>query len=92
MKSPLTSADQAEIPEPGIRLFPNPASDRLTISTAEIIREITIFDIHGKQVKRITAINSQTSDISVRDLAAGEYFVRTQNEMGRKSTVRFVKN
>jgi hypothetical protein len=90
MKSPLTSVDQAETSETDIHIFPNPVTDHLTISSNYLIEEIILFDIHGKQVKRV-AINSRASDINVSDLAAGVYLLRTINGAGVVATQRFVK-
>jgi beta-glucanase (GH16 family) len=90
MKSPLTSVDQAETSETDIHIFPNPVTDHLTISSNYLIEEIILFDIHGKQVKRV-AINSRASDINVSDLAAGVYLLRTINGDGVVATQRFVK-
>lgn len=92
LNSPLTLVDQPEIPAPGIRIFPNPVTDRLTVSSDYLIEEIVLFDIHGKLIRRINAINSQYSDILLSDLPAGVYLMRTRDASGRLSTTRFVKH
>lgn len=65
-----------EVNNNGLKIYPNPAKDALTIELADDIEEIEVYDIHGKMTlhRSIEAIKS--TQISVSNLADGIYFVR----------------
>ena len=73
-------------------IYPNPASDILTIATEANVEEIAIYDIYGRTT---TVYGLQTTDfvhsIDVADLEAGVYFVNIKTENGN-IVKRFVKN
>ncbi|MFA5815314.1 MAG: family 16 glycosylhydrolase [Bacteroidales bacterium] len=91
LTSPLTSVEQPELPDQGIHLFPNPVTDRLSVISTDIIEEIEVFDVHGKQVIRMSVVNSLSTDIMTGDLPAGVYLMRCRTIENRISTARFVK-
>lgn len=65
--------------------YPNPAKDRLTISSeSKIIDTITLSDILGRQVAIINP-NSHQTTIDVSDFSSGIYFAKisTQNGVSR---------
>jgi hypothetical protein len=69
----------AELAEAGIRVYPNPASDKLNIEleNKEDYR-VMITDVSGRVVKDENI--SGTSFISLDGIAAGSYTLRMQNE------------
>jgi hypothetical protein len=67
-----------------IRLYPNPANDKIHIEGLEKEAEITLFNAQGVLVKTITL--SGDADIAIGDLAPGLYFMR----LGTRS-VKFMK-
>lgn len=79
-----------------VSVFPNPASDNLTISyslqQAQSVG-IELYDLNGKQVKAFTAENttpgSYEKTIGVKDLERGVYFVRLTSN-GKKATQKMV--
>jgi glucose/arabinose dehydrogenase len=58
-------------------LFPNPASDQVTIAFPEVIEHgnIKIMDISGKTVREMTITANESENISVSDLKEGMYFI-----------------
>lgn len=60
-----------------ITLYPNPAIDKLTVSSESAISEITVMDATGKIVKTTT----ETS-FSVADLTSGIYFLTISTDQG----------
>ena len=68
-----------------IRLYPNPANDKIHIEGLEKEAEITLFNAQGVLVKTITL--SGDADIAIGDLALGLYFMR----LGTRS-VKFMKH
>lgn len=69
-------------------IYPNPASSSLSIinKSGEAIQSVSVFDIMGKEVKKI----SQTfTNILVDDLPSGVYFVsiKTSNSIGSQKLI-----
>ncbi len=72
-------------------LYPNPATNNLTIELTDknAVAELTVVDLFGKVVYT-SAINGSTT-IDVSELTSGVYLVRLNNN-GQTSSTRFVKN
>lgn len=80
---PLSIADnQIE----GLRIYPNPASDIVTIaSNAMSVKTVQLFDITGKQVMNVET----TSNINVASLNKGMYVMKITEE-GKTATSKLV--
>ena len=73
-----------------IKVYPNPAMDYFSLSENDVIKQITVYNILGKQVKSFNATNSQQYDIA--ELSSGIYLVGMMNEYGEVlKTVRLFK-
>lgn len=57
-----------------VRIFPNPATDYLYISFENTF-DLTIFDIHGKEIIRLKDVKNSVS-LPITHLKAGFYFVK----------------
>lgn len=65
-----------------IVIYPNPAQDRIIISTSEsrfIGDELIMIDISGKIVRRET-INSNEQEVDISSLQMGTYFLQIENK------------
>lgn len=63
----------------GIRLFPNPVTDRLNIQSKEVdISKIDIMTMHGRLV---TTVN-QPTEVSMKSLVPGIYYLRLHTNEG----------
>ncbi|RMB63824.1 T9SS C-terminal target domain-containing protein [Dokdonia sinensis] len=75
--------------EKRIQLFPNPATDSVTIKTSndDVIQHLEIYDTNGKHVKQVgfTGSNAQET-VDVSGLAKGVYMVKISN--GKTSTIK----
>jgi hypothetical protein len=69
--------------ENGIALYPNPATDRVTITLNER-SDVVIYDVTGGLVESFVA--NATYQLDVRGYAAGIYIIKSQGE-----AVRFIK-
>ena len=83
----------SEFPSPGddnLRVFPNPATEVLTISCSSenIIQSITIFDLKGNNVRQFNGFGSEIS-FSVADLPAGFYLYNGTFKTGERFRGRF---
>ena len=72
-------------------IYPNPVKDELFIATEESVKEISIYDIYGRQAMR-QQVNETTSQqvVNVADLNSGIYFVKIVTSEG-EVVKRFVK-
>ncbi len=67
--------------EYGIIIYPNPATNQLTIDNGQLtIKNIAILDITGKAIKQWTINNSQFT-IDMSDLNNGIYFIKVNNQV-----------
>lgn len=70
----------------GLRIYPNPANDVVTISTnSSAVKSVQMFDISGKQVLNVDT----DSTINVSTLSKGIYVVKIVEE-GKTSTSKLV--
>lgn len=68
----LTSVDQ--LGEMRLKVFPNPSRDVFRISTAELIKSVTVFDANGRTVSHTDDINANESLVS--GLQTGLHFMK----------------
>ena len=63
-----------------INLFPNPATDKLTIALGSNNKkvEVTIADITGQIIYKTVATNSEKVEVNTQDIPAGIYLVQIQ--------------
>lgn len=62
-----------------IDIYPNPASEKLTISGLEQVSvplNLYIYDLTGKQIRAVLSLNSKKIEIDVSNLASGLYFLK----------------
>ncbi|MFC4738733.1 T9SS type A sorting domain-containing protein [Flavobacterium ponti] len=72
--------------ESNITMYPNPAKNQVTISldnTNEVIANVNVIDMLGKQVIRLNKVNEITKSIDLSALNSGIYFIEieTQNKL-----------
>ena len=78
-----------------VRMYPNPNnSGILTISNSNTLREISIYDVLGKQVKYIelSATTQNTESINVSELNKGVYIVRFIGNSGVSESRKLIIN
>ncbi len=68
-----------------VNVYPNPTSDILNIQTAEIITNVTAYNITGQKV-----LQASTQTINVSELRAGVYILKVETLKG-SATLKFVK-
>lgn len=83
----LDVAIEDETQSDKIKIYPNPASSKLSIVSSEKIKKVEVLNILGGLIKEY---NSSVSNISVRHLKAGAYLLRITTEKSI-STQRFIK-
>lgn len=71
--------------ESGISLFPNPASNEITVSSKNAdITSLQIVDMLGKTVLRSEGLRIQNTTVNIAQLTSGIYFVVVNNQVSKK--------
>lgn len=66
-----------------MRMYPNPASDLITVSSANnIIIDINVLDTTGKVVHRQTNLNNKKANVDISNLQSGVYYIRSLTAKG----------
>lgn len=73
-----------------VKSYPNPVTDYFNISTKEIIEEVTVFNILGKQL-RILKPNLKEFSLNMENYHSGNYFINIKSE-NKTETLRVIKN
>ena len=83
------STDSFEIN--GFRLFPNPATNTLTLtSDSQIINEIAIYDLKGSLVIENSNTNTLRQEMNISALTPGLYITEVTSENGNRFTHKLV--
>ncbi len=75
----------------GVRVFPNPTQDVLTIDNADRVSQVELFNLLGQRVASFNNTAAQTS-IDMSQLQQGVYILNLRSANGALSTQRVVKN
>jgi len=77
-----------------VHLFPNPATDRISVGLTDNkdkIKEIELFSINGLRILNLShSISSNSCDINISELPAGNYIVKLKTEVSDYSS-KFTK-
>lgn len=71
--------DQFEILEKTISVFPNPASNMVSISSVKEIQSIQLYTISGKQILNHKELNTNNHRLDVSQLSKGFYLLKISN-------------
>ena len=75
----------------GIKYYPNPVKDILTIEAQGKIKSVKVFDASGKQLMTKEGANSAKSQIDFSRYAQGVYVVTTVLEDGTSTSTKVIK-
>ncbi len=73
-----TTSDEEIAPANEVMLYPNPVEETLIIKTAKEIDQLSVIDITGKTIFKLTEPDAATS-IDMSGLNSGIYFIRAQS-------------
>ncbi|MDL2240556.1 T9SS type A sorting domain-containing protein, partial [Bacteroidales bacterium OttesenSCG-928-K22] len=75
-----------------LSIYPNPSNDVLCVEFSDYqIKEISIFDITGKETQTINNVNANITNVNITNLAKGIYNLRINTECGKTACGKFVK-
>jgi hypothetical protein len=89
---PVTTRDQ--IKKQGLLIYPNPATGHFTLRLPDgedFVRNVEIFDLHGRVLRQWTAPSVFGGTYSVEGLAAGVYVVKVDTGKSRFSQKLIVR-
>ncbi len=72
-----------EVPETGVALYPNPATDQIIIKTDDPMQSITIYDMIGRPIQQIAGQNLKEQKLNIQTLPPGVYMIKV---LGLKDT------
>lgn len=75
-----------------IQLFPNPASNKLTINSSELIAAYAIYNISGEQLMQKDEVNEVSQELLIEKLSNGVYFAQVYLKTGEIIFRKFVVN
>jgi hypothetical protein len=81
----VTAMPQYQLPEPSLRVCPNPATDFIDVFVQQPDVSVEILDINGRTVKTVK-LNNEVNRVIISDLPRGAYLIRANGE-----TRKFVK-
>ncbi|ROI11557.1 T9SS C-terminal target domain-containing protein [Kaistella haifensis] len=82
----LGTSQVGQIGDVKLSVYPNPATDVLTVNSASKVKAAKVYDVTGKQVNA----SVQGNQIDVKNLAKGVYILNVSTEKGSES-VKFIK-
>lgn len=74
-----------------IKLYPNPFTNKLTISNSENLAQITIVNILGQPIKEITCTGTNSIIIDTEELISGVYLLFVQAISSEKRVHKIIK-
>jgi len=81
----MSTAGTMDTLDKSIKFYPNPASDFMSISSANLLQNAAIVDMSGRIVSQISFTgNSREQRVSLSNLSSGIYFVTINSERGQK--------
>ncbi len=80
-----------EMAQSQISIFPNPAINEITISSDKMIQMVSIYDVTGKEIKKLNSNLEFVEKINISDLESGIYFVRIMNNEEQVITKKIIK-
>jgi len=87
LQFPITSSTDIKSLEPTVSIFPNPASDVITIDSPIEVERYILLDIHGRKVKE----GVYTGRIEINSLQSGTYILQLIDKEKRVLSGRVMK-
>jgi len=73
-----------------LKLFPSPATDKLSLSAANGIENVSVMNINGQIVLEADFKGVRSTTLDISELARGSYFIKVQTDKG-KIVEKFMK-
>ncbi len=73
------------------RVFPNPATENLTIESDTVISKVTLYNYMGSPIAEQSEINNFTTSLSLSNVPPGLYLINIRFIHGEIITRRIIK-
>ncbi|AGC76325.1 putative secreted protein (Por secretion system target) [Nonlabens dokdonensis] len=78
-----TTASVEDIDANAFKLYPNPASDNILVSSAEFnITEVAVMDMNGREVMKNSFQDTHQASLEISSLSSGMYLLRITADQG----------
>lgn len=84
-----STTSSIDLEKESISIYPNPASEFISISGNSLEYEYSIYNIQGRLVSQ--SILKENSNVDISNFESGLYFINIQNE-SKVTTKKFIKN
>ena len=74
-----------------VLVYPNPATETITVSSVDPIMSITVTNMLGQTIQYVNAPNQKVVTMNVSDLHSGIYILVTRNANNTSSAIKFLK-
>lgn len=81
----------ADLASAGVKVYPNPAADKLILSNASKLELVQVYNVQGQLVKSIGSDNNNEIQIQVADLKRGLYLLKAVQKDGSILQGKFIK-
>ncbi|WP_430403723.1 T9SS type A sorting domain-containing protein [Fluviicola sp.] len=75
-----------------VNAYPNPANDKLTITTASPLLDYTVYSTTGTVIETPTSLDENELELDVSRLPSGIYFLELKHQNGNSSRLHFMKD
>lgn len=86
-----TSLGLDDFNDKSLRVYPNPVTDKIFITTNDTINEISLFSLDGKQILK-QKCNALQYEMDLSTLQSGVYLIHIQTENQQTKTLKILKN
>jgi hypothetical protein len=88
----ITGMDKPNTQDASVTVYPNPASDKLIITSSEIISEVIIKNAIGETLLSLNANGNLTQTLNIAHLPAAAYFIDIKTKSGNTTKKFFIIN
>ncbi len=91
----VASLSNTEFDSVNTLIYPNPSNEMIHIELnkeSKKIKKILIYDILGKEVKKVEPIHEKEVEINISELLSGVYMIEITNETNLKQVKKLIIN
>ncbi len=91
LEAPLVSVVENFTESTGFELYPNPALNKLTIRSDDVIESVSLINIMGARINTSTGIQARTYEMTLKGINPGVYLIEVRTIDREVHFSRFVK-
>ncbi|MCL3779239.1 T9SS type A sorting domain-containing protein [Prolixibacteraceae bacterium JC049] len=87
----IAKSAKVKTEQPKSMLYPNPASEQITIVAKSNLSSVNILSNQGQIIRTVTTFSGKKATIPLTGLKSGIYFVSIQTKDGNREVMKFIK-